>query len=150
MQWICPSPKCGFAGSNDTGVPMEAHEFPIHCICGFTETYEEASARLANKPHWLTCSYRGEVIGEINAAKAGCGCSSEHAQIYHCNHFGESVMKRSADRCQDTVTAVAPGYPSARQRETCDLIRFTRSSGTHVSSASKASWERPVFCLSLM
>ena len=131
MKWSCP--ECGFAGSNGTGVPMEANEFPIHCICGFVESYEEAidSDRPVDKPHWLNCIYRGEVVAEINAAKAGCGCSSAHANIYHCNHFGEPVMKRSDDRCRVAVATVAPGY-TGRQCRRCDV--FGQPTDLHLSA----------------
>ena len=108
MKWSCP--ECGFAGSNGTGVPMEAHEFPIHCICGFVESYEEAIDRPVDKTHWLTCPHRGKVIGSLSGQEAGCGCSSRQVEVYHCNYFSDPVLKQSLSSCKEKVQKKFSSY----------------------------------------
>ena len=95
--------------------------FPIYCSCGAV-IKDEGDALLGSGDalSWVNCPHRGKVVGEINAAKAGCGCSSALVQIYHCGHFSEPVLKGSSDRCRDAVASVAPGY-TGRQCRKCDM-----------------------------
>ena len=95
---------------------MEPGEFPIHCACGFSETWEQAAWRLANDPRWqqtvarLNCTARGQILATIDGRTAGCGCAATMVPVYRCLQFDEPVLIAAADRCRNKLLALIPGY----------------------------------------
>jgi hypothetical protein len=112
MIWYCS--KCGFAGSKGAGVPMDEHEFPVHCVCGLVESFIEASLRIGSKQkNAVVCVHRSQTSVEIDLRSHSCGCGTY--SLYECSLFSElttfmPVLKEKA------VTSVTAKHPTFRGR----------------------------------
>jgi glycosyltransferase involved in cell wall biosynthesis len=102
MIWFCH--QCGIK------VPMKPEEFPIHCCCGLSETYEEAVNRGGLKDAVSTrCQHLQGVKESFNGRWLACGCSRIY--LYPCRHFNELVTLNAIRKPNkvDTVGDVKQG-----------------------------------------
>lgn len=70
---------------------------------------------------WLTCPYRGDVLSTLPGAVIGRGCGSTTFEVYHCNRFGEPVLKHAAARCLEKIADRVPGYTGRTCRK-CNVL----------------------------
>ena len=116
MIWQCP--KCSMR------LPMEPHEFPIHCLCGFVETHQQAVERGGRLS---LCPHRGPVAETITRDLLACGCQT--IRLHRCEHFAELVtiqpIRRpnavdTAESLREAVFEFFPGY-AGRSCRGCEI-----------------------------
>jgi hypothetical protein len=126
--WQCP--KCGFNGDRRR-VVVDETEFPVHCICGYAETYEEAVNRnvhfageMSTIPH--RCQHLQGVKESFNGRHLACGCSRIY--LYPCRHFDELVTLHAVrppnkiDTADDVRQGIGDFFPEYKGRacQGCD------------------------------
>lgn len=124
IRWRCGD--CHFAGSDGAGVPVYADEFPVHCVCGATETYEQA---LSRNPDFATdrqprkrtrCRHLGGMQHAFNGRWLACGCSRVY--LYPCAVFDELVTlheirpPNKIDTAEDVRQAIRDYHPEYKGR----------------------------------
>lgn len=110
IYWTCKA--CGFNGGKAGGIPLDEDQFPVHCICGESESLDQFFSRKeqAHLAVWAVCRHRGAVIGKIDASKAGCGCPSSLVEVFRCNLLEEPVLKMASQRCEKRIREAVPDY----------------------------------------
>jgi hypothetical protein len=107
--WKCKT--CGFVTIPVRGQP---HKF---CQMGLQPPSVGNVANHGLDYLFLACPHRRQVLATINARAAGCGCSSSEAEVYHCRHFNEPVLKQASARYLDKIKAKVSNYMGRTCRE---------------------------------
>ena len=132
MTWVCG--QCGFAGSKGAGLRIDPEHFPVHCFCGFTETFEEAVIRnpvllSESPPEFQRCQYLQGTTQSFNGKLLSCGCSRIY--LYPCQHFNELVTLHTirppnkVDTADDVRAAIGDFHPEYKGRACQGCEAFT-------------------------